>query len=142
MAYAPDTQHGATFAITGVSTTLGTIDIPAVTKKIPTVKSTHLGTTTQDTYMIGDLFDVDEFTVTFFNCPTSPLPVLGTEYTLTITAPLIAGGGGAENWAGKAYCTGIGSPQFQSANAALQQIQLSFKPSGTAGSTWTRTVGT
>jgi len=143
MAFVPDTQQGATIAFTGLSIDIAAQDIPEVAQEIPTIDITNLATVTQRPYIVGDLKDVPEFTVVFQNDGTSTLPVLGTEYTTTITAPLASGDSVAEKWAGSAIVTGISSPSFSAGANDLQRINVTVKPSGIgtgAGSLWTRTV--
>lgn len=145
MAFVPDTQQGATIAFTGLSIDIAAQEIPEVTQSIPTIDITHLGTVTQRPYLVADLKDVDEFTVVFQNDGTSALPVIGSTYVTTITAPLMSGDTSAEYWAGSCIVTGISSPAFSAGANDLQRISVTVKPSGVgtgAGTLWTRTVAT
>jgi hypothetical protein len=143
MAFVPDTQQGATIAFTGLSIDIAAQEIPEVTPQIPVIDITNLGSVTQRPFIVGDLYDVAEFTVVFQNDGTSALPVLGTTYVTTITAPLMAGDSTAEKWAGSAIVTGISSPSFSAGANDLQRISVTVKPSGLGargGTLWARTI--
>jgi len=143
MAFVPDTQQGATIAFTGLSIDIAAQEIPEVTPAIPVIDITNLGTVTQRPYIAGDLSDPPEFTIVFQNDGSSALPVLGTTYTTTITAPLASGDSVAEKWAGSAIVTAISSPSFSAGANDLQRISVTIKPSGIgtgAGSLWSRTI--
>lgn len=145
MAFVPDTQQGATIAFTGLSIDIAAQEIPEVTQSIPVIDITHLGTVTQRPYIAADLKDVDEFTVVFQNDGTSALPVLGSTYVTTITAPLMAGDASAEYWAGSCIVTGLSSPSFSAGANDLQRVSVTVKPSGlgtSGGTLWTRTAAT
>ena len=143
MAFVPDTQQGATIAFTGLSIDIAAQEIPETNRAIPVIDITNLASVTQRPYLVGDLADVDEFTVVFQNDGSSTLPTLGAEYVTTITAPLASGDGTAEKWAGSAIVTGISSPSFSAGANDLQRISVTIKPSGIgtgAGTLWSRTV--
>jgi len=141
MAFAPDTEQGATFALTGLAMDIAASEIPAITRSIQTIPVPHLGTTAQVPYISGDLIDTDEFTVTFLNDGSSVLPVLGTVYTCTITGPIMAGDGAGEIQAGSVICTKIAGSKYTANSNTAQACALSFKPNGGANSTtaWSRT---
>jgi len=138
MAYAPDTQQGATFVVATVTLDIGLQEIPSVNETFPTIDSTDLSTTGQRTYIAGDLSDVDEFEVMGYHDGSTALPVKGTSYTVTITAPLASGDATAEDWEGTAICTGISTPSFTGGANALQEIRMRFKPDGQTA--WARTL--
>jgi hypothetical protein len=143
MAFVPDTQQGATIAFTGLSIDIAAQEIPETTQAIPVIDITNRASVTQRPYIVGDLYDVAEFTVVFQNDGTSVKPVLGSTYVTTITAPLMAGDSVAEKWAGSAIVTGIGSPAFSAGANALQTMSVTVKPSGlgvAGGTLWSRTI--
>jgi len=145
MAFAPDTQQGATFVITGLAAFEDTtINIPRVNTPIPVVDTTHLGTTGERTRIAGDLKDPQQFTITHQHDGSGTLPTIGTQYTVTITMPTASGDSTAENWAGTAICVDIGSPEAQSENSALQTIETMWQPDGgeSSGSAWTHSAAT
>lgn len=143
MAFAPDTQQGATIAFTGLSIDIAAQEIPEVTEQIPVIDITNLGSITQRPYIVGDLKDVPEFTVVFQNDGASAKPVLGSTYVTTITAPLASGKSVAEKWAGSCIVTGLSCPSFSAGANDLQRISVTLKPSGlgvSGGTLWSRTV--
>ena len=145
MAFVPDTQQGATIAFTDLSIDIAAQEIPETTQAIPVIDITNLGSVTQRPYIVGDLADVDEFTVVFQNDGTSVKPTLGAPYTTTITAPLMAGDATAEKWAGSVIVTGISSPSFSAGANDLQRVSVTLKPSGIGvgtGTLWSRTAAT
>lgn len=145
MTFVPDTQQGATIAFGGLTVGLAAQEIPEVTQSIPTIDITHLGSVTQRPYIVGDLSDVDEFTISYQNDGTGVKPVLGTTYVTTITAPLMLGDTSAEYWAGSCIVTGISSPSFSAGANDLQRVNVTVKPSGVgtgAGTLWSRTAAT
>lgn len=57
----------------------------------PVIKTSHLGTTGYDTFVLGDLTDPGEVTLDiFFNTSIMP-PVRGVQETWTITCPVSTG---------------------------------------------------
>jgi hypothetical protein len=143
MAFVPDTQQGATIAFAGLSIDIAAQEIPETTRSIPVIDITNLGTVTQRPYIVGDLSDVDEFTVVFQNDGTSTLPTLGAEYVTTITAPLASGDATAEKWTGSCIVTGLSSPSFSAGANDLQRMNVTIKPSGIgtgSGTLWSRTA--
>lgn len=142
MAFVPDTQQGATAAYTGLTMDIVVDDIPAITRKFPTIAIPHLGSVTQVPYIAGDLCDVDPFDLRFQNDGSSTKPTDGSTYVLTITAPLAAGDSSAEYWAGSVIVTGVSSPAFAANANDLQRIIVGNKPSGVgtgSGTLWSRT---
>jgi len=143
MAFAPDTVQGASFVITGLATFLDTTtDLPSVASPLPVVKTTHLGTTGQETMMAGDLEAPAQFTVTHQHDGSSVLPVKGTVYTVTITMPIVSGDSVGEKWAGTAICQDTPSVAANSDSSALQMQTTVWQPDGGhgSGSAWTHTV--
>ena len=143
MAFLADTVQGATFAITGLATFLDTTtNIPRTSTPMPMIDATHLGTTGQRIRVKGDLTDPQQFTITHQHDGLSVIPVIGTTYTVTITAPLKAGDSVAEKWAGTAVCTDVRGSEFQSDTPALQTAETDWQPDGgyNGGSAWTRTI--
>ena len=143
MAFVPDTQQGATIAFADLSIDIAAQEIPEVTRAIPVIDITNLASVTQRPYIVGDLADVDEFTVVYQNDGSSTLPALGATYTVTITAPQASGDSNAEKWAGSCIVTGVSSPSFSAGANDLQRISVTIKPAGIgtgAGSLWARTV--
>ena len=142
MAFAPDTEQGATFALATLTMDIAVTEIPAITEEIPVIAVPVLATTGQVPYIPGDLSDVPEFTVTFMNDGDSTLPTKGAVYTCTITGPVPAGLSSGEIQAGSVICTKVGAPKYTANSNAAQSRQLSFKPNGGQGGTtaWTRTA--
>ena len=143
MTFAPDTQQGATFAITGLAAFEdAATSIPRTSTPIPVIDATHLGTTGMRTKIAGDLKDPQQFTVTFQHDGSGTMPTIGTVYTITITAPLASGDGTAENWAGTAICTDVRGPDFSSDTEALQTTEIDWQPDGGfgSGSAWAHTA--
>jgi hypothetical protein len=143
MAFVPDTQQGATIAFTGLSIDIAAQEIPETTQTIPVIDITNLASVTQRPYIVGDLYDVAEFTVVFQNDGTSAKPTLGSPYVVTITAPLASTDSVAEKWAGSCIVTGLSSPAFSAGANALQTVSVTIKPSGlgtSGGTLWSRTV--
>ncbi|HUS39180.1 MAG TPA: hypothetical protein VMX74_07000 [Pirellulales bacterium] len=142
MAFVPDTQQGASIAFTALSIDIAAEQIPETTQAIPTIDVVNLASVTQRPYIVGDLNDVAEFTVVFQNDGSSTKPTLGTTYTTTITAPLMAGDATAEYWAGSCIVTGISSPAFSAGANDIQRVSVTVKPSGVGaggGTLWART---
>lgn len=142
MAFVPDTQQGATIAFTSLSIDIAAQEIPEVTPQIPVIDIVNLASVTQRPFIVGDLYDVPEFTVVFQNDGTSTKPTLGSTYVTTITAPLMVGDASAEYWAGSCIVTGLSSPSFSAGANDLQRVNVTLKPSGIgtgSGTLWTRT---
>ncbi len=144
MTFKPDTQQGATIVFSGLTVAAAAQSIPEVLQTVPTIEVPHLGTTGQVPRIRGDLTDTEEFTVQFQNQGVSLKPVLGTTYTVTITAPLAAGGATAEKWVGSCIVTAVGSPSFEANANELQMINVRLQPNGgfDDGDPWTRTAAT
>ena len=142
MTFVPDTQQGASIVFAGLSVNIAAQSIPEVLQTVPVIETPHLGTTGQVPRIVGDLTDAEEFTVQFQNQGSSLKPVLGTVYTVTITAPLASGDGTAEKWVGDCIVTAIGSPSFEANSNELQMINVRLQPNGGAngGEVWTRTA--
>lgn len=93
---------------TGVTITFGTSGFTASVMSIshngisrPVVKTSHLGTTTADTFMPGDLYDAGEvkLSIQFDPAATKP-PIAGAAETITIDfgTPTIAFSGFVTDW--------------------------------------------
>jgi hypothetical protein len=143
-AFTPDTQQGATVGFSGLSSfLLAAQSIPSTEVPLPTIDATNLGTSGQRVRIAGDLADPKEFTLKFQNDGQSALPVRGTVYTVTITAPVPADGTVGEKWAGSCIVTDIKSPPFEAGANALQMTEIVLQPDGGfsyGGSAWTRTA--
>ena len=103
----------------------------------PRVETTHLGTSTNRTYMPGDLNEIGEVTLDVQFESKTGLPAIGTAAeTITITFPLPGGGAAtAANIAGTGFITGISYPPMQT--GTIQQGQITFTFDGSTGPTYT-----
>lgn len=80
---------GATLTFSGLTMNLLSIDLSGITR--PSVKTSHLGTSTWDTFLPGDLTDPGTITVEVQLDPTlhDDLPLNSDPATATITIPAI-----------------------------------------------------
>lgn len=133
----PDTGHGA-------SVTFGTTSWSGKLTGIPTnlqltrgrVETTYLGTSTNRSYMPGDLNELNEITLDVLFEGATGLPATGTAAeTITITFPIPATGTTAPNIAGTGFITGIQYPSLQTGTLQTGQITISFD--GGTGPTFT-----
>ena len=136
---AVDTGHGATAAFsssTGYDNYLfTTIGLGGST--IPTIDTTHLGTTGFRTYIPGDLKDTNEISFGFRFDPedqsAATLPV-GTVQTLTITWPNSGGLATEATLTGTGFVTDYQFPELTT--DTVQDGTMTFKFDGTTGPTF------
>jgi len=133
----PDTGHGATLTFGSTAFTGQIRGVPKnLTKSIPVVNISHLGTSGQEETMPGDLEALDEIEVDVLFAAVTGLPVSGTVETITITFPLQASGATtAANIAGTGFIRSITYPPFQTNSEMIAKII--FKYDGNTGPTYT-----
>lgn len=133
----PDTGHGASITFATSSWTGKIRGIPTnLSKSIPVVNISHLGTSGQEETMPGDLETLDEVEVDVLFEAVTGLPATGTVETITITYPLQASGATtAANIAGTGFITMIQHPPLQTNQEMLGKIR--FKYDGATGPTFT-----
>ena len=134
-----DTGHGASITFGTTSWSGKITGIPTnLSKTVPRVDISYLGTSGQREYMPGDLEDLGEITLDVAFESKTGLPATGTgSETITITWPLAPGGGGvtAATLAGTGFITAVQYPPLQTNTMQVGQITLSFD--GFTGPTWT-----
>lgn len=135
-----DTQQGFTLTLVTDSLTLRLVSTTELAQFWARIRATHLGTTTDHEYVMGELADTDPVTVTYQNSPGLANPSGGLVQTITMTGPVAPGGTVAES------VTGTGAvirrtmlPGFSSESEALQMKSFQFAYDGFTGPT--RTVG-
>jgi hypothetical protein len=134
----PDTGHGATVTFATTSWSGKLVGIPTNLQLTrPRVDTTHLGTSTNRSYMPGDVNELGEITLDVLFEGTVGLPAIGTAAeTITITFPLPGGGAAtAPNIAGTGFITGVQYPPLQT--GTVQQGQITFTYNGGTGPTYT-----
>lgn len=138
----PDTGHGATITFATTAWTGKIIGMPTnLDKQRPRVQTTHLGTTTNHSYMPGDLDELGELEFDVRFEAATGLPATGAApETITVTWPLAPGGGGATgaSLAGTGFITGATYPPMQTGVLQTGKIKVSFD--GGTGPTWTAEV--
>lgn|SRR3990167_463811 len=108
MPSAGDIGTGATVATSTSAFTANYTNISWGGISRPSIKSSHLGTTGYDTFVIGDLTDPGEVTLeVFYNTAILP-PVRGVAETWTITAPVSTG-----MMTGDAYSASMAMTNFE-----------------------------
>lgn len=137
MTAVPDTGHGASITFATSAWTGKIRGIPTnLSKSIPVVNISHLGTTGQEETMPGDLETLDEVEVDVLFEAKTGLPATGAVETITITYPLQATGATtAANLAGTGFITMIQHPPLQTNQEMLGKIR--FKYNGFTGPTFT-----
>jgi len=97
---------------TGVTIVFGTsaflahlesVDGPHMQRE--SVKTSHMGTTTNHTFMPGDLVDNGEIQMTIHFDPSQTPPIAAVAETVTITWPLPAGKTTPATWAASCFAT-------------------------------------
>ena len=138
-----DTQQGATITF-GTGGTFNVVSIGRVGQEIPSIDTTHLGTTGQRTMMPGDLETLQAIQVTVQNDPTLADPTLGSVDTQTITGPLPPGGATSEIYAGTGFVTKVEASDFNAGAEALQTkvFTLQYDGGDNSGTALTRTAAT
>lgn len=138
----PDTGHGMTLTLATTSWTGKIIGMPTnLDLQRPRVKTSYLGTATNDTYMPGDLNEMGEMELDVRFEAATGVPATGTvPETITVTWPLAPGGGGATgaSLAGTGFITGVTYPPMQT--GVLQQGKIKISFDGVTGPTWTAEV--
>lgn len=98
----------------------------------PVVKTSHMGTTTNDTFMPGDLTDNGEVEVEFQFNPDNQPPISGAAETITISFPLSSGESVKATAAFSGFCFGW---QWGAPMEELMTATATLKVSGAI--TWT-----
>lgn len=136
-----DTQHGATVALSSDSLTLRVTKISSARRKGVAVPTSYHGTTTNASYMPGDLLNGEPITVEYQNSPAIANPTPYTVQTLTLTGPTPSGGSSGENIAVTGFVLELDDlPEFNASNGTTSNLQMKsfvFQPDGT---TRTRTA--
>ena len=132
-----DTQLGAALTLATDSLTLRVISITPVRRQVPMIRTTHLGTTTNHTWTVGELYDYDEITVVYQNSPGVAQPTKAAQ-TITVTGPTASGASTPESVTGTGCVRSDDPlPGFSSENEALQTKQMIIKFDGLTGPTRT-----
>ena len=137
----PDTGHGATLTFGTTSGTFKLRGIPTNLKSsLPVVNISHMGTTTDQEVMPGDLVEHDEVECEILFEAVAGLPAPGTVETITITFPLQATGASvAASIAGTGFLTSRTFPPLQSNTEMVGRI--TFKFNGDTGPAFTAASG-
>lgn len=100
-----DTGTGTTivFATSGFAAEVRGIDWSGITR--PSVKTSHLGTVADDTFIPGDLVDNGTISLDIHHDPSLVIPIAAVKETVTVTYPLKAGDVTPANWACTAFAT-------------------------------------
>jgi len=77
------------FGTSGFTAELLSVDLGALTRE--SVRTTHLGTATAETFIPADIYDAGELSVTIAHDPDTQPPFTASAETITITWPLPAG---------------------------------------------------
>lgn len=97
------TGASITFGTSGFTANITAINGQPITR--PAIKTSHLGTTTADTFIPGDLYDPGGVQCEIQFDPDDFPPVSGAVETITVTFPLGAGGSVAAKWAFSGFMT-------------------------------------
>lgn len=98
-----DIGTGTTIAFATSSFVANILSINGQDMSRPSIKTSHMGTTTYDTFVPGDLSDPGSTEMTFQFDPDTQPPINGAAEVITITFPLSSGG----TTAGKVVTTGF-----------------------------------
>lgn len=132
-----DTQLGATLTLGTDSLSLRIISITPLRENFTSIRTTHLGTSGKHTWIVGELADYDEVTVTVQNSPGLANPSTAAQ-TITITGPTASGATTPESVTGTAFIRQRDFiPGFSSENEALQTKTFVIKYDGGTGPTRT-----
>lgn len=72
----------------------------------PSIKTSHMTTTSSDTFMPADLVDEGEVTLDFAFNPNNQPPIRGAAETITITFPIPTGSSNGATAVFSGFCTG------------------------------------
>lgn len=132
-----DTGHGGTIAFGTSSRGLNWLTIDPGERSRPAVDITHLASTTP-TYMVGDLEEPGEVTLTFQWDPAGTAGWYATSTaaeTVTITWPVAPGGTTAATYAGTGIVTRVRFPNLQTNQ--VQTGEMTVKWTGGTPPAWT-----
>lgn len=130
-----DTGNGATITFGTTSFTAQFTMIGGTTQTRPMLNISHLGTTTKELFMVGDLYDPGEFEAEFWFNPNDQPPISNAIETVTITFPVPSGSSNGATLAGTAACSGWTSGQCR--NNEVMSARATIKWTGGTGPTWT-----
>jgi hypothetical protein len=136
-----DTGHGGTITFATSARALNWLTIDPGERSRPPIDITHLASTTP-TYMVGDLEEPGEMTVTFQWDPAGSTAWYATSTvteTVTITWPVAPGGTTAATYAGTGMVTRIKFPTLQTNQVQTGELTVKWA-GGTTPSTppvWT-----
>ncbi len=130
---AADTGHGAAITFGTSALVFNWTNIDAGAKNRPAVKTTHLGTTSDEEYMAGDLDENGEMKVGFqWDDLLDEPSTSATAETITLTYSSGA------TLAGTGLITGVKRPNAQTGQ--LKMGELTIRWDGGTGPTFTKTV--
>lgn len=127
-----DIGTGATVTFVSSSFTANITDISWDGITRPDIKTSHLGTTTADTFTHGDLYDPGGMTLQIqFDINKTP-PFGSTSEVITFTPPVAPGYMTAGSWSATGYVNSYG---FQVPHEDLMTATIGIKFSGTIATT-------
>lgn len=130
-----DTGNTATLAFSG-GFTASYMEVGGTEQEIPKIKTSHLGTTTNEEYIPGDLYEPGEFECEFQFDPTAAaLPPIGAVQTVTITYPIATGDMTGGTLAGTGFILKRTTAQLK--NNELMMGKLTVAWDGLTGPTYT-----
>lgn len=132
-----DTGHGGSITFGTSSRALNWLTIDPGERSRPAVDITHLAST-NPTYMVGDLEEPGEVTLTFQwdSAGTAGWYATSTAAeTVTITWPVAPGGTTAATYAGTGIVTRVKFPNLQTNQ--VQTGEMTVKWTGSTAPTWT-----
>lgn len=133
-----DTGHGGSITFGTSARSLNWMTIEPGERSRPAVDITHLGSTTP-TYMVGDLEEPGEITVTFQFDPAGTAGWYATSTaseTVTITWPVAPGGTSAATYAGTGIVTKVKFPTLQTSQ--VQTGDMTIKWTGETPPAWSK----
>jgi len=130
-----DTGNTATIAFGTSGFTANFQMIGGTEQERPSIPDSHLGTTTRDTFIPGDLFDPGEFESEYQFDPDDQPPISGAAETVTVTFPVPAGQSNGATLAGTGFVTKWKSADLR--NNELMVATVTVKWDGKTGPTWT-----
>jgi len=130
-----DTGNGATLALATTGAIGNIRNIGEVARELGKLEDSHLGTTSNKTYIPDDLAEPGEIEVEVEFDASIELPGVGTVETVTITYPIITDGNTAANHAGTGFLTRVPTPLL--ANGQLQVVRVKIAFDGKTGPTFT-----
>ena len=133
----PDTGHGASITFGTTSWTGRIKKVNGIEVSKDAVETTYLGTSTNKTFMAGDLQTWTNLKLEVLFMGKDGLPALGsTEETVTWTFPLPGGSAAtAPNIAGTGLITRVKYPDHVTGELQMGEIEVTW--TGTTGPTYT-----